>query len=68
MSTTNKSLKQALQDARLTVKDFANISDTSIKTIYHWVNGESRTPGISLKCLAMHLEIKRLREHIIKYK
>jgi DNA-binding transcriptional regulator YiaG len=57
-----KSFKQALHDAGLSVKQFADLSDTPLQTVYHWTQGTRRTPGIAFTVLVQYLEIKNLSQ------
>ena len=43
--------KKALDHKGVTIKEFAILSDTPVRTVYGWANGTRRVPGIALRFL-----------------
>lgn len=60
MTTEKTPFHEALLEAELTIKQFSEISNTPFETVYSWVTGKRRTPGIAFSFLYLFKRIKFL--------
>lgn len=51
-------IKALLRTARLTQREFAELTDTPRRTVEDWSRGKSRAPGIALAWLRLFIETK----------